>query len=110
MRASGFLPTWRALSADAMTSPAAPSLMPDALPAVTVPSFWNAGFSAASFSTVVPARGYSSTAKRIAVALLLFQADRHDLVDEGAGGNRRGGAPLALGRERILILARHAEP
>ena len=28
--------------------------MPDALPAVTVPSFANAGFSAASFSTVVP--------------------------------------------------------
>jgi hypothetical protein len=29
---------------------------------VTVPSFLNAGLSAASFSTVVPARGYSSTA------------------------------------------------
>jgi hypothetical protein len=34
--------------------------MPDALPAVTVPSFLNAGFRAASVSTVVPARGYWS--------------------------------------------------
>jgi hypothetical protein len=34
--------------------------MPEALPAVTLPSFLNAGFNAASFSTVVQARGYSS--------------------------------------------------
>ncbi len=34
--------------------------MPEALPAVTVPSFWNAGLSAPSFSAVVPGRGYSS--------------------------------------------------
>src|SRR5919206_528645 len=46
----------RAVAEDA----AAPSLIPDALPAVTVPSLTNAGRSAASFSTVVPARGYSS--------------------------------------------------
>jgi hypothetical protein len=35
----------RARSAVATTTAAAPSLMPDALPAVTVPSFLNAGFS-----------------------------------------------------------------
>jgi hypothetical protein len=39
--------------------------MPDALPAVTEPSFLNAGFSAASFSAVVPARGYSSVSTSI---------------------------------------------
>ncbi|WP_373862672.1 thiolase family protein [Burkholderia multivorans] len=33
---------------------AAPSLMPDALAAVTVPSFANAGFSPASDSAVTP--------------------------------------------------------
>jgi hypothetical protein len=35
--------------------------MPEALPAVTVPSFLKAGFNPASFSAVLPARGYSST-------------------------------------------------
>ena len=34
-------------------------MIPDALPAVTDPSFLNAGRNAASFSGVVPARGYS---------------------------------------------------
>ena len=42
------------------TSAAAPSFTPGALPAVTVPSFLNAGFSFASASTVVSARIASS--------------------------------------------------
>ena len=51
----------RARVADITTTAAAPSLMPDALPAVTVPaSRLNAGRSLASPSTVVPARGPSS--------------------------------------------------
>ena len=45
MRASGAVPTCRALAAVVTTSAAAPSLIPEALPAVTVPSFLNAGFS-----------------------------------------------------------------
>ena len=49
-----------ALSALASSSTAAPSLMVEALPAVTVPSFLNAGLSLASASAVVPARGCSS--------------------------------------------------
>ena len=64
MRASGGVPIFFALSAVVTIMAAAPSLMPDALPAVTVPSFLNAGFSAASFSAVVPARGYSSVSTR----------------------------------------------
>ncbi|MNL26034.1 hypothetical protein D3C87_1475400 [compost metagenome] len=50
---------WTALPL-AMTSAAAPSFRPEALPAVTEPSFLNAGFMAASCSRDV-ARGCSST-------------------------------------------------
>ena len=49
-----------AVSADITTSAAAPSLTPGALPAVTVPSFLNAGFSAPSASAVVSSRIGSS--------------------------------------------------
>ena len=41
----------------------APSLIPEAFPAVTVPSFLNAGLSAASFSGLSPCLGNSSVAK-----------------------------------------------
>jgi hypothetical protein len=63
-------------------------LIPDELPAVTDPAFANAGFKAASFSTVVPGLGYSSLATRT-------------------------GEPFFCGTstatsERILIFARHA--
>ena len=47
-------------AADITTSAAAPSLTPGALPAVTVPSFLNAGFRARSVSMVVSSRGDSS--------------------------------------------------
>src|SRR5258708_14755658 len=43
MRASGFLPRLAASLAFISTNAAAPSLMPDALPAVTVPSLVKAG-------------------------------------------------------------------
>ena len=57
---SGSTPRSRAFSSDAITSAAAPSLIPDAFPAVTVPPARNAGFSVASFSSVVSGRGCSS--------------------------------------------------
>ena len=60
MRPSGSIPRRAASSALISTSAAAPSLMPEALPAVTVPSFAKAGRSLASVSAVVPWRGYSS--------------------------------------------------
>ena len=56
----GFKPRVARLSSDMISSAAAPSLSGQALPAVTVPPSLNAGFSAASFSSVVPARGPSS--------------------------------------------------
>ncbi len=50
MRASGVMPRFVASSADISTRAAAPSLMPDALPAVTVPSLSKAGRSLADAS------------------------------------------------------------
>jgi hypothetical protein len=58
MRARGLRPFFFAQASVATTSAAAPSVMPEALPAVTVPTFANAGRSAASLSAVVPARVY----------------------------------------------------
>ena len=54
MRASGFSPRFSASAAVISTTAAAPSLMPEALPAVTVPFLSKAGRSFASTSTVVP--------------------------------------------------------
>src|SRR4051812_37146807 len=62
MRPRIVLPSLAACLAVISTTAAAPSLMPEALPAVTVPSFSNAGFSLAIASTVAPWRGYSSSA------------------------------------------------
>ena len=52
--AMGVRPSSAAFLTEATTTQAAPSLMPEALPAVTEPSFLKAGRSRASFSTVVP--------------------------------------------------------
>ena len=62
MRARGRNPSSWARLAAISTSAAAPSLMLDELPAVTEPSLRNAGFSEASFSSEVSARGCSSMA------------------------------------------------
>ncbi len=58
--ASGATPLASAFCRDMTTTAAPPSLMPEALPAVTVPSPLNAGRSPSSFSTVVSGRGCSS--------------------------------------------------
>ena len=58
--ARGSMPLAFAVLPAIKQSAAAPSLIPDAFPAVTVPSFLKAGFKFASFSTVVPSFGYSS--------------------------------------------------
>ena len=61
----GVSPLALAVSASASTRKAAPSFMPEALPAVTVPSFLNAGRIPASFSAVVPGFGCSSVSKMV---------------------------------------------
>ena len=58
--AIGRSPSSRARSASTRSSAAAPSLMPELLPAVTVPPVLNAGLSAASASAEVSGRGCSS--------------------------------------------------
>ena len=102
------LPRSRAQLSVATTSAAAPSLMPEALPAVTVPSFvWNAALSAASFSTVVPARGYSSRSTRTGAPFrcgistgTISSANRPSLTASL-------GARLALRGETVLFLSAH---
>src|SRR5512143_312846 len=59
-RPSGFTPLRFAFSADVTTTAAAPSTIPEALPAVTWPSFPNDGGSFASASNVVSGRMWSS--------------------------------------------------
>src|SRR5215831_16019496 len=65
MRASGFLPRLAASLAFISTTAAAPSLMPDAFAAVTVPSLAKAGRSLAIVSSVVPCLGCSSLSTTI---------------------------------------------
>src|SRR4029079_8445090 len=60
MRANGVLPSLAASDAFISTTAAAPSLMPEALAAVTEPSLSNAGRSLEIDSSVTPAFGYSS--------------------------------------------------
>ncbi len=55
----GFLPLLLPHARDPMTNAAAPSLMPEAFPAVTTPPS-NSGLSLASWSSVVSRRGCSS--------------------------------------------------
>lgn len=60
MRAIGVKPNSLALEAFITMTAAAPSLIPEALPAVTLPSFLKAGFNLPKDAAVVPARGNSS--------------------------------------------------
>jgi len=57
MVARGVSPESIAFSSDIRRTQADPSLIPEALPAVTVPSFLKAGFSFARVSFVVPNLG-----------------------------------------------------
>ena len=84
---------------------APPSEICDALPAVIVPSFENAGRRPPSDSVVVPGRTPSSAVDDDRVALALRDRDRRDLVGEAAFLLRGGGALVALRRELVLRLA-----
>src|SRR6266478_2201644 len=63
-RASGFNPRDLARASLITTVAAAPSLIGELFPAVTVPLAWKAGFSLARTSRDVSARGSSSVSKR----------------------------------------------
>mmetsp|Transcript_104689 Transcript_104689/g.249264 ORF Transcript_104689/g.249264 Transcript_104689/m.249264 type:complete len:200 (-) Transcript_104689:517-1116(-) len=62
-KTSGVKPSCRALSADIRRHKAAPSLRPEALPAVTDPSFLKAGFSFCSDSSEESGLMYSSKSR-----------------------------------------------
>src|SRR5271157_2454169 len=87
-RACAFRPSSAALASDMTTTAAAPSLIGELLPAVTVPFTWNAGFNPASTSSEVSARGSSSLSKT------------NDCVAGLTGP--LGFVPLLLGREVIF--------
>ena len=98
MRASGVRPSACARSAAITTSADAPSLTPGALPAVTVPSFLNAGFSAAS------ACGGGVGADR----LVAIDDERRALLlrDRRSAGSRRRTRPRRSRARRLLMAAR----
>ena len=108
-RASGRSPSSRARSASTSRTAEAPSLMPELLPAVTVPP--SAGTPAAASRApraVESARGCSSRSTTTGSPFRCGTLDRHDLVVEPAGLDGRDGPLLALERERVLALARDA--
>src|SRR2546426_1218704 len=72
MRASTLRPSLAAWLAFISTTAAAPSLMPEALAAVTVPSFSKAGLSLETVSSVVPCRGNSSASTTMSPLAVLM--------------------------------------
>ena len=105
-RASGRRPSARARSASTRRTADAPSLMPELLPAVTVPpSGLKAGLQARQrLDRGVGARVLVAIDDE-RLALPLRHRDRDELVGEAAGLDGGDGAPLALERERVLALA-----
>ena len=91
----------------ATTSAAAPSLAPQALPAVMLkPSISGcSGLSAASFSMLVSRRGCSSTAKVRRVPSRPLDLEREDLVGEAAVVDGGDGPLVRAQRPRVHLLA-----
>ena len=86
---------------------AAPSLTPDALPAVIVPGLRTNGLSLASASSVVSGRGCSSLSTVDRPGLAARHLDRHDLLGEDSPTRMRlAGALLRAEREGVLVVAR----
>ena len=88
------------------TTAAAPSLVPGALPAVTVPSFLNAGRSLASASSEASGRGDSSRRTTMGSPFFCGTSIGNDLRFDVAGVHRAHGALVAFERELVLLLAR----
>ena len=78
--------------------------MPDALPAVTVPSLPNAGRSAARPSSVVSGLMWSSVVTVSTTLPSALHLDRHDLLAELAALDGRGAELVAAQRVLVLLL------
>ncbi len=86
-RASGVMPSSRALVSDMMTSAAAPSFSGQQLPAVTVPSGRKTGLRPETASRVTPARGPSSALTTVpsgVVTGVISRAQKPDLMAASA--------------------------
>ena len=99
IRASGVIPSSRALRSLITTTAAAPSLSGQQLPAVTVPSGRNTGLSAPTASSVTPGRGPSSRSTVVPSG----SVDRRDLAREEAVLDRLLGEVLRADRELVLL-------
>ena len=99
MRAIGFQPFAFAFSSDVTTRAAAPSLIFEEFAAVTVPSFWNAGFNVGIFSSGA-ANGSSSASISSGSPFFCGDLDRRDLVGEEARLRRVLRAPVRLEARR----------
>ena len=106
MRAIGVLPRRAAVSSLVTTTAAAPSLVPGALPAVTVPSFLNAGRSLASASSEASARGDSSRRMTMGSPFFCGTSIGKNLRFDEAGVHGVHGSLMAFEGELILLLAR----
>ena len=90
----------RALRSDITTTAAAPSFSGQALPAVTVPSGRNTGFSWATASSVTPARGLSSRQTTVPSASVTGVMSR----SQNPSAARLLGPVLAQDGEGVLFL------
>src|SRR5262249_20345018 len=112
IRAIGVLPSLAASLAFISTTAAAPSLIPDALPAVTVPSLSKAGRSLLIASSVVPCLGYSAASTTMAPLRVLTVTgcassfNPPDFILEPAGLLSGLGLVLGGDGESILLLPR----
>ncbi len=88
MRASGVMPSSRALVSLMTTTAAAPSLSGQALPAVTVPPSRNTGLSWDRPSRVVPGRGPSSLVTTVPSARVTGMISRSKNPDSWAATAR----------------------
>ena len=90
----GFSPCRFTAASEATIMAAAPSLTPDALPAVMVPGWRANGLSLARPSSVVSGRRCSSLSTVTGPGLAARHDHRLDLFGEIAGGLRLGGTLL----------------
>ncbi len=91
-----------ATSAAASTSAAAPSLIDEAFPAVTVPSFWKAGRSVASFS-MSPRPGSSSSATILGAPFFCAISTGTISARNFPSATARSAPLVRLDGERVLV-------
>ncbi len=103
IRVRGTSPCASAIFSLATISAAAPSLTPEAFPAVIAPFLRNGVLSPASCSSVVSARGCSSAQNSVTAPFFARHRYRHNLQRQNAVLLRLRGTLLAAQRERVLI-------